>query len=668
MKKTCLFILGWATMSTVFAQTVLKEKIKFKLADQEVVRSLAFSINSKRLVVGGDKGSLAVFDVTNRDTWNLPSHPTKVVALACSYDNRYVASSSEDGTFLLYDFQETKSFKLNGAVGLAKAIAFSATGGILATGSDDGRINLWDLATREKITHFQGRSEKVLSLDFSPNGKLLAAGSADNDVILWNVETGQIANRLTGHKDWVRAVCFRPDDKVLASGSYDKTIKIWDMPTGTIKGTFQANKDWVTDLHFSPDGQYILSGGAKGEVIILDNFGKIIQKLNGFGQLVSSVNFSFDGKWMAVADLSTGILLYDCTALNIQPWKTYDVTPPSIAVLSPKLLATKDAATGFIKSVVHQPTVRLMLEVTDLSGVKDVSVNGVKLAVDPNQPDRYLLELNVPINSEKTMVMMVADNAGNSVEEKLIIEHKRFSGSVDSDKYHAILIAIQDYRDPSINDLDQPSKDMKRLKDVLTTRYSFKESNIMVLENPDRNTLYAKFDELQSRMDKYDNLLIFYAGHGYWDEQLEQGYWLPSDAEPNKRSSWMSNGTLRDYIAGIGSRHTLLLTDACFSGGIFKTRAVFENASTAIETLYLRKSRKAMTSGTLEKVPDKSVFIDALIQKLDENQEPYIAAEELFSGIRRQVIDKSPNNQVPQYGEIGQTGDEGGEFIFIRKN
>ena len=190
----------------------------------------------------------------------------------------------------------------------------------------------------------------------------------------------------------------------------------------------------------------------------------------------------------------------------------------------------------------------------------------------------------------------------------------------------------------------------------------------MVLENPDRNTLYAKFDELQGKLDKFDNLFIFFAGHGYWDTQMEQGYWLPSDAEPNKRSSWLSNGTLRDYIGGIGARHTLLITDACFSGGIFKSRAVFENSSTAIETLYLRKSRKAMTSGTLEKVPDKSVFLETLLQKLQENQEPYITAEELFSGIRRQVIDRSPNNQVPQYGEIGQTGDEGGEFIFIRKN
>jgi hypothetical protein len=66
-------------------------------------------------------------------------------------------------------------------------------------------------------------------------------------------------------------------------------------------------------------------------------------------------------------------------------------------------------------------------------------------------------------------------------------------------------------------------------------------------------------------------------------------------------------------------------------------------------------------------VPDRSVFISTLVQRLLDNQEPYITAEEIFTGLKRQVIDNSPNAQVPQYGEVGQTGEEGGEFIFIRK-
>ncbi|MDZ4715370.1 MAG: caspase family protein [Cytophagales bacterium] len=668
MKKLLLIVLGWACITASPAQMVLKQKLKLKLIDQEVVRTLTFSTNSRRLVAGGDKGTLAVYDIANGDSWNLPSHPGKVMALAFSYDNRYVASASEDGTFSLYDFQDSKIQKLNGETGLVRAIAFSPTGRVFATGVEGGKISIWDLTTREKISTFSGKEEKVLALDFSPDGKWLASGSADNTVLLWIVETGTLAQRFTGHQDWVRTLAFSADGKILASGSYDKSIKFWDLETGSNKSTFKANKGWVTDIHYSGDGQYIISGGARGEVILLDPFGKVIQRLGGFSALVTANPFSLDGKWVAVADLSTSVSLYDVTALNIQPWKPFDVTPPSIVVLSPKLLSSRDVATGFRKSVVHQPTVRVMLEISDLSGVKQVMLNGIPLKADPTVPNRYLADLSVTMNSEKTLLVNAMDNAGNSVEEKILIEHKRFSGSVDAKKYHAMLIAIQDYKDPSITDLDQPVKDMNKLKSLLVNEYAFLNENIMVLENPDRNTLYAKFDEMQSKLDKIDNLMIFYAGHGYWDTQLEQGYWLPSDAEPNKRSSWLSNGTLRDYIAGIGARHTLLITDACFSGGIFKSRAVFENASAAIETLYLRKSRKAMTSGTLEKVPDKSVFLEALLNRLHENQEPYVTAEELFSGIRHDVINRSPNNQVPQYGEIGQTGDEGGEFIFIRKN
>lgn len=668
MKSALLFLLGLVMAGSLSAQVKLSKEVKVKLAEDESVRTLTFTTNSRRVIAGGDMGTLVVYDLMNGDMWNLPPHPTKITSLAVSYDNRYLASASDDGTCAIYDFQESKLLKLNGQPGLVKDVAFSPTGRVFATGNDDGKVSLWDVMTREKILTCVGRDEvKVLSLHFSPDGRVLAAGYSDKTAILWNTETGNLISSLSGHTDWVRAVAFSEDGKTVITGSYDKTVKAWDIETGKVKYTLNPNKDWVTDVHYSPDGKYIIAGVAQGYAAIYEANGKPVQKIEKLSKMVGAVPFSFDGKWIAVADLSSSIKIFDCTALNITPWKPFDVTPPSIAVLSPKLLATKDAVTGYRSSVVHQSAVRLLLEVTDLSGVKDVMVNGTPLTPDKSLPDRYLLEFKVPINTVQTITLSATDKAGNRIEDKLLIENKPFSGSVDEKKYHAILIAVQDYKDPGITDLDQPAKDMMRLKEALVKNYAFLEENVMVVTNPDRNTLYAKFDELQSRLDKADNLLVFYAGHGYWDPQLEQGYWLPSDAEPNKRSSWLSNGTLRDYIAGIPARHTLLISDACFSGGIFKTRSLFENSSTAIETLYLRKSRKAMTSGTLEKVPDRSVFVTTLVQRLEENQEPYITAEEIFSGLRRRVIENSPNAQVPQYGEVGQTGDEGGEFIFIRR-
>ena len=186
------------------------------------------------------------------------------------------------------------------------------------------------------------------------------------------------------------------------------------------------------------------------------------------------------------------------------------------------------------------------------------------------------------------------------------------------------------------------------------------------MQNPDRTTIIETFDLLTQKINDEDNLLVFYAGHGIWDESIEQGYWLPSDAKKSSKAAWLSNGTIRDYIRAIDSKHTLLITDACFSGGILKQREAFRE-SRAILEMYKLPSRRAMTSGSLKTVPDKSVFIEYLIKALKNNEQPLISADQLFTSFKYNVINNSPNGQVPQYGVIQQANDEGGDFIFLRK-
>ena len=233
-------------------------------------------------------------------------------------------------------------------------------------------------------------------------------------------------------------------------------------------------------------------------------------------------------------------------------------------------------------------------------------------------------------------------------------------------KYHALVIGIRNYQDDEIVDLREPVSDAQNLVNVLTTSYTFQKEDITLLEDPTRNEIIEAFDELAATVAETDNLLIFYAGHGIWDEQLEQGFWLPSDAKKNSKAQWLSNGTIRDYVRGIRSKHTLLISDACFSGGIFLEREAF-NTSKAMLELYKLTSRKAMTSGALNTVPDKSVFMEYLLKNLQTNAEPLISAEQLFSNFKLAVINNSPNGQVPQFGTIRQADDEGGDFIFLRK-
>lgn len=231
--------------------------------------------------------------------------------------------------------------------------------------------------------------------------------------------------------------------------------------------------------------------------------------------------------------------------------------------------------------------------------------------------------------------------------------------------YYALIIGINDYKDANINNLDNPIKDATRLFETLTTHYTFNNENVYFLKNPTREQIIIALDDLSKKIKPTDNFLFFYAGHGHWDEKKHLGYWLPSDATKANTANWLMNSTIQDYISSIASKHTLLIADACFSGSIFKTRKAFNDAPPSIEKLYELPSRKGMTSGTMTVVPDQSVFLEFLNKRLTENNQIYLSSEQLFTSFREAVMNNSPN--TPQYGTIQNAGDEGGDFIFIKK-
>ena len=233
--------------------------------------------------------------------------------------------------------------------------------------------------------------------------------------------------------------------------------------------------------------------------------------------------------------------------------------------------------------------------------------------------------------------------------------------------FYGLFIGVNEYESEEIVDLEEPVDDAKSLRALLLEKYEFSEDHAIMLANPTRSELIDTLENLASAVKANDSLLIFYAGHGYWDESFKQGYWLPADARQKSKSSWISNATIRDYIYGIKTKHTLLIADACFSGGLFRTRAAFKGESKLESTLFQMTSRKAITSGTLTEVPDDSVFMKYLLKNLESNQRRHLTSQDLFSTFKVAVMNNSVLNQVPQYGVVQGSGDEGGDFIFVRK-
>lgn len=236
---------------------------------------------------------------------------------------------------------------------------------------------------------------------------------------------------------------------------------------------------------------------------------------------------------------------------------------------------------------------------------------------------------------------------------------------VKESKYYGLIIGINNYGEDALTDLDNPINDAEKLYSTLTSSYNFEEENITLLKDATREDIIMSLDQLNKVVTPDDNVLIFYAGHGWWDMEAPMGYWLPSDATIDTKVNWFPNSQLMDYIKTINSKHTLLIMDASFSGSIFKARSAFPDPNTELPALYTRPSRKAITSCSLMEVPDNGVFTGYLVQKLNENEEICLSSEQLFSSFRMDVISNS--DAIPQYGTISEAGDQGGDFLFIRR-
>jgi hypothetical protein len=341
-------------------------------------------------------------------------------------------------------------------------------------------------------------------------------------------------------------------------------------------------------------------------------------------------------------------------------------SPAIVAISSPSDLMEKSR--GFKKVTTNQLVVTGAI--TDNDGVRSVFVNNQNVVLGQN--GLFSVTLNLT-NGRNDIIFDVIDMKNMSTRKVFTVEADApvdlpslAEVSTGDGKFYALLIGVNEYDDPDIMSLDKPVADARRLGEVLEQYYTFEKENITYLENPTRNEIVDALDLMRKTLGPEDNLLLFYAGHGYWDAETETGYWIPKNGRKTSTADWFRNTTLTDQLRTIKSKHTLLVADACFSGSIFKSRAVFiSEEQVAIKKLYNLPSRKAMTSGTLTEVPDRSEFLKYLTKRLADNQEKYLPSAELFSSFRRAVINNS--DVIPQYGTMQKVGDEGGDFIFIRR-
>lgn len=242
--------------------------------------------------------------------------------------------------------------------------------------------------------------------------------------------------------------------------------------------------------------------------------------------------------------------------------------------------------------------------------------------------------------------------------------------------YRALLIGNDAYADP--RGMWKPLKtavaDAQAVANVLRTDYGF--ADVQVITNATQSDILKALDELSKRSDANDSLFIYYAGHGYMDAEKNLGYWVPIDAKGVESSSLLRNSTIKDEIEVIVKRvkHTLLISDSCFSGSLLSGRdrgpTESERTNGYYERVSQKKSAQVLTSGGKEFVDDNyrssghSPFTHFLLNELKTNNQSLFTATELATQVEKGVANNV--RQTPESGVLQGVGHEQGEFIFAK--
>lgn len=240
------------------------------------------------------------------------------------------------------------------------------------------------------------------------------------------------------------------------------------------------------------------------------------------------------------------------------------------------------------------------------------------------------------------------------------------SRGVEFGRYHALIIGINKYQ--HLPNLKTAVNDARAVAKVLGEEYGFRTR---LLINPIRREIVDALDEYREALEEKDNLLIYYAGHGWLDEEADRGYWLPVDAIPKRRSGWVSNATITDTLKALAAKHVMVVADSCYSGTLVRGAAMGarKRNSDYWKRMASKWTRVAITSGGLEPVADNGVgghspFAKAFIDTLRDN-DGVIDGTQLFSKMRRPVMLAA--KQTPQYSDVRGAGHDGGDFLFVRK-
>eukprot|EP00911_Craspedida_sp_UC1_P000279 UC1_evm1s213 len=204
-----------------------------------IVKSVAFSPDSTRLLTGCNDKKLRVFDLKAPDAapLMLEGHTGNIKRAIFSPDQAVIISGSSDKTVRVWNSSTGALLKTLEMPSGINDLLFSFGGDLMVV--CHGKTVL-GLETGTLKTCFEyTMSCNVYSACVHPEGRTLVWGGEDNYLHVCDVASGKQSDEYRGHFGPVHCVRFSPDGEIYASGSEDGTVRLWQTTVGKNYGLWE---------------------------------------------------------------------------------------------------------------------------------------------------------------------------------------------------------------------------------------------------------------------------------------------------------------------------------------------------------------------------------------------------------------------------------------------
>jgi uncharacterized caspase-like protein len=243
------------------------------------------------------------------------------------------------------------------------------------------------------------------------------------------------------------------------------------------------------------------------------------------------------------------------------------------------------------------------------------------------------------------------------------------------EKSWAVVVGVNHYPhgDRNTPNLQYAASDAQRVAEHLKA-IGFEVRLLLDEQATRHNIIQTIADDVGTKTQENDRILIYFAGHGTTKEKADKSYMgfiLPHDYDPKKHSATaISMQQLRDMSSEIKAKHVLYVMDSCFSGGLLAGRGRMPTVANAGYQYLLNitkgRSHVVIAAGgkdqTVKEEGGSGVFTRVFLEALSRqasmpwSKDGYLTAMDLASYVMKRVPDLAPN-QTPQYGHLEGEGD-----------